>query len=82
MHYAQGIRFDFVGLMCSINYILMKLVSLVCGLMSRYFLDRKMLNLPIHEADDLYKHGLALLEKAFPLKLRLMGLRYLAQGCF
>jgi len=35
-----------------------------------------MLNLPIHSADDLYKHGLALLDKELPLKLRLMGLRY------
>jgi hypothetical protein len=35
-----------------------------------------MLNLPVYEADDLYKHGLALLEKELPLNLRLMGLRY------
>jgi endogenous inhibitor of DNA gyrase (YacG/DUF329 family) len=35
-----------------------------------------MLNLPIYEADDLYKHGLTLLEKELPFKLRLMGLRY------
>ena len=34
-----------------------------------------MLNLPIYEADDLYKHGLALLERELPLNLRLMGLR-------
>lgn len=37
-----------------------------------------MLNLPIHTADDLYKHGLAILEKELPLKLRLMGLRYIS----
>ena len=36
-----------------------------------------MLNLPIYTADELYKHGLALLEKEFPLRLRLMGLRYI-----
>lgn len=41
------------------------------------FTRQKMLNLPIYSAEDLYKHGLTLLEKEFPLKLRLMGLRYL-----
>lgn len=40
-----------------------------------------MLNIPIYEADDLYKHGLALLEREFPLKLRLMGLRYIPSQC-
>jgi hypothetical protein len=34
-----------------------------------------MLNLPIYTAEDLYKHGLPLLEREFPLKLRLLGLR-------
>jgi len=36
-----------------------------------------MVNVPICSADELYKQGLALLEREFPLKLRLMGLRYL-----
>ena len=40
-----------------------------------------MLNIPIYEADDLYKHGLALLERELPLKLRLMGLRYPHLNC-
>lgn len=38
-----------------------------------------MLNHPINTADDLYKHGLALLEKELPLKLRLLGLKYRQQ---
>jgi len=41
------------------------------------FTRQKMVNLPIYSADELYKQGLALLEREFPLKLRLMGLRYL-----
>lgn len=35
-----------------------------------------MLNLSTHSAEELYRHGLALLEKELPLKLRLMGLRF------